>query len=259
MGKNGYLRTKQERAEMDRFIDMHCHILPGVDDGAQSMEDTIRMLQIAHDEGIRYIIATPHHHPKRGKEAPEILREQIKKVRLEARKIDEKMKIFLGTEIYFGQDVPAKLKERQILTMNGSGTVLVEFSPMDTFEYIQQGIQQIQMKGFTVILAHIERYNCIREDITLADHLADMGVLIQVNAGSIAGDGGRKVKKFVKELLADEMVFCVGTDAHSPRHRAPRMKKAAEYVRKKYGEEYMRIFFSNAVDMLKKKKKNESR
>ena len=117
---------------MDRFIDMHCHILPGVDDGAQSMEDTIRMLQIAHDEGIRYIIATPHHHPKRGKEAPEILREQIKKVRLEARKIDEKMKIFLGTEIYFGQDVPAKLKERQILTMNGSGTVLVEFSPMDT-------------------------------------------------------------------------------------------------------------------------------
>lgn len=79
MGKNGYLRTKQERAEMDRFIDMHCHILPGVDDGAQSMEDTIRMLQIAHDEGIRYIIATPHHHPKRGKEAPEILREQIKR------------------------------------------------------------------------------------------------------------------------------------------------------------------------------------
>ena len=56
MGKNGYLRTKQERAEMDRFIDMHCHILPGVDDGAQSMEDTIRMLQIAHDEGIRYIM-----------------------------------------------------------------------------------------------------------------------------------------------------------------------------------------------------------
>ena len=210
---------------MDRFIDMHCHILPGVDDGAQSMEDTIRMLQIAHDEGIRYIIATPLHHPKRGQEAPEIL-----------------------------------LKERQILTMNGSGTVLVEFSPMDTFEYIQQGIQQIQMKGFTVILAHIERYNCIREDITLADHLADMGVLIQVNAGSIAGDGGRKVKKFVKELLADEMVFCVRTDAHSPRHRAPRMKKAAEYVRKKYGEEYMRrIFFSNAADMLKKKKKNESR
>ena len=89
------------------------------------------------------------------------------------------------------------------------------------------------MKGFTVILAHIERYNCIREDITLADHLADMGVLIQVNAGSIAGDGGRKVKKFVKELLADEMVFCVGTDAHSPRHRAASYEKSS---RSMYGK-----------------------
>lgn len=245
---------------MDRFIDLHCHILPGVDDGAKSMEETIRMLQIAHDEGIRYIIATPHHHPRRGKEPPEILRERIKKVREEARKIDERMKIFLGTEIYFGQDIPEKLKERQILTINGTRNVLVEFSPMDTFEYIQQGVQQIQMKGYTVILAHIERYTCIREDITLADHLADMGVLIQVNAGSIIGDSGRQIKKFVKELLENEMVSYIGTDAHSPRHRAPRMKKAAEYVRKKYGEEYMRrIFFSNAADMLKKKKKNESR
>ena len=114
---------------------MHCHILPGVDDGAQSMEDTIRMLQIAHDEGIRYIIATPHHHPKRGKEAPEILREQIKKVRLEARKIDEKMKIFLGTEIYFGQDVPAKLKERQILTISyGYIRIYPAGDPADTNE-----------------------------------------------------------------------------------------------------------------------------
>lgn len=110
------------------------------------------------------------------------------------------MKIFLGTEIYFGQDVPAKLKERKILTMNGSGTVLVEFSPMDTFEYIQQGIQQIQMKGFTVILAHIERYNCIREDITLADHLADMGVLIR-----------GKCRKHCRRWRAKSEEICQGT------------------------------------------------
>ena len=138
--------------------------------------------------------------------------------------------------------------------------MLVEFSPSDPFEYIHRGIQRIQMKGYIVILAHAERYECLREEFDNVEYLDEMGVLIQVNAGSITGSGGRKLKKFVKALLESEMVFCVGTDAHDNEKRAPHMKKAAEYVKKKYGEDYARrIFFSNAAEMLRKKKRNESR
>ena len=244
---------------MERIVDTHCHVLADVDDGAQSIDDMRQMLQMAYDEGIRYIIATPHHHPQRGRKPPRELRKQLKVAREEAAKISDKLRVYLGTEIYFGQDIPERLREGKILTMNKTRFVLVEFSHSDTFEYICQGIQQIQMKGYEVILAHIERYPCMYKDIGNAEHLKHMGVRIQVNADSITGENGWKMKRFVKQLLEHRLVFCVGTDAHSPKGRPPRMRKAAEYVEKKYGEEYARrIFFSNARIMLRKKKKDES-
>lgn len=239
---------------MGKYTDIHCHILPGVDDGAQTMEETRRMLKLASEEGIRYIVATPHHHPRRGKEPPEVLKKQYAKVRREAREIDEKLKVFLGTEVYFGQDVPDKLREKRILTMNETRFVLAEFSPGDSYDYIRQSLQQIQMKGYEVILAHIERYECMRDDIYRVGELKEMGVAIQINAGSIIGESGRKIKKYIKNLLKEELVDCVGTDAHGADVRPPKMKKAAEYVRKKYGEDYMRrIFFSNAVEILRRR------
>lgn len=244
---------------MGGYIDMHCHILPAVDDGAASIEEMEQMLRIAYEEGIRCIIATPHYHPRRGKEHPDVLYKKLKILRKAAYKIDSRFRIYMGTEIYFGQEIPRKLKEGRTLSMNRRNYILVEFSPSDSYTYIQQGIQQLQMSGYEVILAHIERYSCLVENPVLAEHLWDMGTYIQVNAGSITGDSGRKIKKFVKELMEQEKVFCVGTDAHGTSYRAPRMKKAADYVRKRYGEDYMRrIFFSNAMVMLRKRTKNES-
>ena len=85
-----------------------------------------------------------------------------------------------------------------------------------------------------------------------------MGVRIQVNADSITGEGGWKAKRFVRRLIDERLVFCVGTDAHDPKRRPPRMKKAAEYVEKKCGEDYARrIFFSNPRIMLRKKRKKD--
>ena len=111
-----------------------------------------------------------------------------------------------------------------------------------------------------MILAHIERYHCMCDNIEDAAHIAEMGVKIQVNADSITGENGRKVKRFVKQMMDRDLVYCVGTDAHRPGARPPRMKKAAEYVKKKYGEDYMRkIFFSNGRRiMLKRRRRDES-
>ena len=244
---------------MRGYIDMHCHILPEVDDGAQSIEQTVQMLRLAYQDGIRCIIATPHHHPKRGMEYPDRLKRQLTIVRREAQKIDEKFRIYLGSEIFFDQDVAERLKSGRALSMNRRKCVLLEFSPTDSFSYIQQGIQSIQMAGYQVILAHAERYPCLFQDLGQIQYLWEMGTQIQVNAGSIIGDSGRTAKKFVKHLLSREMIHCVGTDAHGVEHRPPKMKKAAEYVERKYGEEYMRrIFFSNAKELLRKRRENES-
>ena len=103
---------------MEKFIDMHCHILPEVDDGAKDMEETKAMLEKAYADGIRYIIATPHCHPRRGRTSIDRIQAQVKRVRQEAKQIDEKFGIFLGQEVYFGQDVPELFAKEEILTMN---------------------------------------------------------------------------------------------------------------------------------------------
>ena len=211
------------------------------------------MLKIAYKEGIRCIIATPHHHPRRGKEPPEVLRKKAAALLKAAHDIDEHFRIYLGTEIFFGQDVADRLKKGEILTMNRRNYVLVEFSPSEPYGYIRQSLQQLQMAGYEVILAHVERYSCITDEPELAEQLSDMGIWLQVNAGSITGQSGRRIKKFIRRLMDEDLVFCVGTDAHSAGKRAPRMKKAAEYVKKKYGEAYAaKIFYQNAKQMLRK-------
>lgn len=240
---------------MDRYVDMHCHIIPGVDDGAADMEEAVKMLQTAYKEGIRLIIATPHYHPRRGHESLEVIQEQLRMLREEAAKIDEKFRIYLGREIYYGQDIPGLITQGRTGTMNERNVVLLEFSPADSFEYIRQGVQNIQMTGNEVILAHAERYQCLTDNVELAEKLYDMGVNIQINADSITGNAGRKIKKFIKELAKRDIIFGIGTDAHENEKRAPRMKKAAEYIKRKFGEDYMRrIFFDNPAGLLKKKK-----
>lgn len=236
------------------FIDMHCHILPEVDDGAKDFAESKAMLKMAYKEGIRCIIATPHYHPYRGRASRDEIRRQAKRLRAEAHKIDPGFHIFLGNEIYYGQDVVRRLKEERIMSMNRREYVLVEFPTSQSYQYIRQGIQQLQFAGYKVILAHIERYQCITDDITLAEELYDMGEYIQVNAASITGGAGRKIRKFIEALLDEELVYCVGTDAHDKKHRPPKMKKAAAYVEKKCGEEYMRqIFYENAKEMVKRR------
>lgn len=240
---------------MERYIDMHCHILPGVDDGSSNMEETEKMLRIAHAEGICCIIATPHYHPRRGHEHPDVLREKLIQVRRAAQRIDNKFRIYLGTEIYYGQDVPDKLQQERILSMNRRNCVLVEFSPADSYNYIRQGLEHMQLNGYEVILAHAERYLCFIEHFEYVEHIWNMGVNIQINAGSVTGDSGKRIKQFVKQLMENDMVFCVSTDAHNSKNRQPCMKKAAVYVTKKYGEEYAKkIFFTNAAAIVKKTK-----
>lgn len=239
---------------MNNIVDMHCHILPELDDGAKNDGEAYQMLRMAYDEGIRVIVATPHHHERRGMCTPGQYRRALAKVRKMAREIDERFYIMPGMEIYFSQDVIKKLEHKKVQTMGESNYVLVEFSPNDEFRYIQQALQQIQMKGFYPIIAHIERYRCFHDHMDDVEYLIEMGAYVQVNAGSIVGASGRTTKKFVKELLEQHLIHFVGTDAHSSGSRSPMIRKSADFVEKKYGEGYAReIFRANGLKVLKNK------
>lgn len=239
---------------MNNIVDMHCHILPEIDDGAKNDGEAYQMLRMAYDEGIRVIVATPHHHERRGMCTPGQYKRALSKVRKMAKDIDEKFYVMPGMEIYFSQDVLNKLEHKKVQTMGVSDYVLIEFSPNDEFRYIQQALQQVQMKGFHPIIAHIERYECFHDHVDDVEYLIEMGAYVQVNAGSIVGTSGRTTKRFVKELLERQLVHFVGTDAHSSGSRSPMIKKSADFVEKKFGEEYAKeIFRTNGLKVLKNK------
>ena len=243
---------------MNQFVDIHCHILPGVDDGSQSPEETKAMLEKAWDEGIQIMVATPHYHKQRGKNDIDLIKKQLLLTRKLAKEVHPKMQICLGMEIYYGEDVPELLKTGKAVSIRKSRYILVEFSPGDDFQYILNAVRKLQMSGHTVIIAHIVRYNCLREDISNVEYLREMGAYLQVNAGSITGSYGRSVKKFLREVLKAHLVQLVGTDAHGPEKRSPKMQEAYKEVVKRCGEEYAdQIFGQNAKKVLRNEEIDE--
>lgn len=243
---------------MNQFVDIHCHILPGVDDGSQTPEETKAMLQKAWDEGIQIMVATPHYHKQRGKNDIELIKKQLLLTRKLAKEVNPKMQICLGMEIYYGEDVPELLKEGRVVSIRKSRYILVEFSPGDEFQYILNAVRKLQMSGHTVIIAHIERYNCLRKDISNVEYLREMGAYLQVNTGSITGRYGRSVKKFLREVLKAHLVQLVGTDAHGSERRTPKMQEAYKEVVKRCGEEYAdQIFGQNAKKVLRNEEIDE--
>lgn len=243
---------------MNQFVDIHCHILPRVDDGSQTPEETKAMLQKAWDEGIQIMVATPHYHKQRGKNDIELIKKQLLLTRKLAKEVHPKMQICLGMEIYYGEDVPELLKEGRVVSIRKSRYILVEFSPGDEFQYILNAVRKLQMSGHTVIIAHIERYNCLRKDISNVEYLREMGAYLQVNTGSITGSYGRSVKKFLREVLKAHLVQLVGTDAHGSERRTPKMQEAYKEVVKRCGEEYAdQIFGQNAKKVLRNEEIDE--
>lgn len=236
---------------MGDFIDVHCHILPGVDDGSTDMEMTRQMLQTAWKDGIRCMIATPHYREGRMEATPAKLISSWEKTAACAREIHRDFVIYLGSELYSTHALVSSIEKRRALTINGSRYVLVEFNPSKGYSEIETALRELQMSGYRPVLAHVERYKCLVKEPYRVEELTDMGIYIQVNASSVTGDMGFASKAFIKKLMKYELVHFVGTDAHNMGNRKPAMQKCVSYVAKKFGEDYARrISWSNALRML---------
>ncbi|MGI6006243.1 MAG: CpsB/CapC family capsule biosynthesis tyrosine phosphatase [Ruminococcus sp.] len=222
-----------------KMADVHCHILPAVDDGAYDLSETREMLKTAYEEGIRTIFATPHYHGEMGSGVWAKRKAMLKETQRIAREVSEDFRILAGSEIFYSEKAVKDLLEGTVWTMNDSCYVLVEFVPYEEFSYIKRGLQTLQYHGFWPILAHVERYEDLMK-IERVRQLTDMGIYLQVNAGSVLGKNGRLVKNYIRELLKERMIHLVGTDAHGSRHRRPLMAKCASYIEKKTDRQYCR-------------------
>lgn len=237
---------------MEFFTDIHSHIIPSLDDGAEGMDQAIRMLRIARDNYIRRIIATPHYilgkHNRKSEDrtkALETLREAAKQEAID-------IELYMGNEIYYRNAAIQLLAEGEICTLAGSSYVLIEFNPMQDYPYIRDAVYNLHAEGYRPILAHAERYKSLMEKKERLQDIIGMGGYIQVNAGSFIKKFGYAAKKDALWMLKEDCVHFLATDSHNDKDRAPYLAETIKYIEKKVGkQEINRLLCENPDRVLR--------
>lgn len=241
---------------MQEIIDIHAHVLPGLDDGAADMEEAKAMLKMAYSQGIRKIIVTPHY--KRGQDPKQIM-ELNRRLQWEARKIDKCFNLYLGQEILYCEDILQDLKERRALTMCGSHYVLIEFPPLVPYSRMFQSLRKIILARYIPILAHMERYTCLREKGRVKE-LINSGCIMQMNYCSIAGSRFKRQVRWCRLQIQEGNIHMLGTDMHHMNERTPEIENALIWIKKNCSlEMYQNLTGNYALNILKKKNNNRSR
>ena len=219
------------------MIDIHCHILPDIDDGASDLDEALEMARIAQSEGIRKIVNTSHFHPKFKYKMGEELLDEVNRfnVALKANNID--IEVLLGNEIYYTDEIIEQLQDLNFYTLNNSRYILIELPPTNFPKDLCNIVYELKEKNYIPVFAHVERYREVQENPELIYEVINAGAIIQVNSHSILGKSGKELQKVCNTLLNRNMVHVVGTDAHSSKRRTPIFLDAYKYVSEKYSKE----------------------
>lgn len=231
------------------FADIHNHSLAAVDDGAHSEEMMYRMIDAAYDDGIRYLCLTPHFHPVCFGDNRAVAKENFQKLQDHAAMHCPQLKLYLGNELRYGPNCDNWMREGFCRTLNGTSLVLVDFHSEAGQRMIVRGLSQLLSMGYRPVLAHAERYTNLSTH-AVRDFIRN-GVQIQLNAGSLTGTFGWRVRLRAWRLLRQRLVTIVATDAHDLQHRPPLLSRSYHLTVKHTDKDYAdRIFCSNAVDLL---------
>lgn len=215
------------------MIDIHTHILPGCDDGSQSMEQSVLMAEIASESGVEIMVATPHHSEKGRFYNP--VSDRLNELHGElCREIAENglpVRVVMGSEVFISKSVPDALDAGRIYTLGGSRYVLTECAFDDSPGYVHERISELTKRGYVPVIAHPERYAFIQEFPEIASELAGMGCALQINRGSFFGDFGREAKRTAYLLLEHRLIHVVASDAHRHNVRTPAMSEVRSLLK----------------------------
>lgn len=239
------------------MVDIHCHILPGFDDGADNIEESLRMARIAAGGGTKAIIVTPHSNipdsyqnylDKSYVDTFKELKSKIKEQRIP-------LEIYPGHEIFATDDIIEPIKRKRLLTLCGSDYPLVEFGFRERSESVYQKLQILVAEGLTPIIAHPERYAFVFENGSAPLILKKMGCLLQVNKGSLKNKFGSNAYDVSQALIKREVADFVASDAHSPYMRTPYLADAHEIICELHSEQYADLLLSTNPEKVLKNEK----
>ena len=239
-----------EKKQLHNMIDIHAHILPGVDDGARSVEEACELVEASMAAGFTAMIATPHYSRRRGTEGYEEVFQELKDT---LKREYPEFQVYLGHETYYHEGLHERLKEGNAFTLAGSRYVLVEFDNGVSYQTINRAIRHLITSGYLPILAHMERYHCLREKKYL-DNLLSSGCYLQMNYESLEGHWFQSEVRRCRNLVKEGTIDFLGTDLHRVDYRPPEIGKAMEWLEKHVDADVIRrITYENAQCVIQNK------
>lgn len=225
------------------MIDLHCHILPGIDDGAKDWEESLLMAEKAVEEGITHILATPHHQNRswiNPKNKVIALVDELQE-RLNQANID--LTVFPGQEVRIHGDLLNNIELNEISFIDEFDKyLLIEFPTPVVPHYTEQLFFNLQSEGITPIIVHPERNQAILDDPSILKTFVDRGVMAQLTAGSYTGAFGKKIERLSEHFIEANLIHYIASDAHNTSGRTFYMRAAFEKLEKKVGQEKVVAF-----------------
>jgi protein-tyrosine phosphatase len=227
------------------MIDIHCHILPGIDDGAKTMEDSLMMAKEAAKEGICTIIATPHFNSQYDNRKTVII-EKVKELNQALRQANIDVTVLPGQEPRIYGEILEDYDNDVIQTLNDTPYLFIELPSSHVPRYTEKLLFDIQVKGLIPIIVHPERNSELIERPEMLFRFVEKGALTQVTASSLCGYFGKKIKNFSIQLIEANLTHFLASDAHNVANRTFKMKEAMDFVESEFGMDYIYLFKENA-------------
>ncbi|MFE8698115.1 tyrosine-protein phosphatase [Cytobacillus sp. FJAT-53684] len=229
------------------MIDIHCHILSGVDDGSKDLNDSLELAKAAVKEGIHTIIATPHHKNGSYENPKQAILQKVDELNKLLTKEKIPLSILPGQEPRIYGELLADYHKDEILTLaNGGQYLFIELPSGNVPRYTEQLLFDIQMAGLTPIIVHPERNQELIERPDVLYQLVKKGALTQITASSVAGYFGKKIKRFTSQLIDANLTHFVSSDAHNIQNRSFKMIEGLDEIEKQYGVDMVYLFTENA-------------
>jgi protein-tyrosine phosphatase len=216
------------------LIDIHSHVLYGVDDGARTLEESVAMVRMAAESGTTDLVATPHASPEYKYEAA-LIRDRLAEI---AEASGNVVRLYSGCDFHLTfENIQDGIANPQKYTINQKCYLLVEFSDLLIYENTWEIFQRLQDAGMIPVITHPERNSLLRQRLDELEKWIEQGAYLQITAHSLEERFGRRAKEFCETLLDRNMVHFVASDAHDLEDRTPRLDQAFKWIKKKYGEE----------------------
>lgn len=225
------------------MIDIHTHILPGIDDGSKTMENSILMAKIASESGVHSIIITPHCNIEGifDNYFNEDIEEQFHDFERELKKEQILLEVMLGMEVYGTEEVPMLLQQGKIITLNHSRYLLLEFGFREDKALTEYLLSELINLGFLPIIAHPERYPYVQRNPNIVYHWITLGCSVQINKESFMGGFGNNARNTSQILLKNNLISTIASDAHDPYRRTTDMSEIYRFIQSNCSKEYADI------------------